>query len=117
MKSIIIKKMNNLFILIPAHSFNKYLISKSSSKYIENRTTIHNSALVRCIVHDLLTFNPQIFILLITSFVQPVTVKLRMPVPTEYFVELVCDLPLKTFMPPIGFNITLIVFCRLRPTT
>ena len=42
----------------------------------------------------------------------PLELTLRMQRPTESFVELMCDLPKESFIPPMCYNLVLIVSCR-----
>ena len=54
---------------------------------------------------------PQICICSVTTTLHPPCVRLRMQIPTEKHVELLCDLELQGFLPPLCYNLLLILLC------
>ena len=54
----------------------------------------------------------QILILMITMLINPITTRLRMPIATEKYVELMCYYPFVNFIVPLAFNMILILLCR-----
>ena len=55
---------------------------------------------------------PQIVIMAATMIIAPPQIKLRMPMRTEQFVELLCEVPLGSFLTPLLYNLLLIALCR-----
>ena len=49
---------------------------------------------------------------MITMMINPITTRLRMPIATMKYVELMCDYPFVNFVIPLGFNMVLILLCR-----
>ncbi|KAK6185981.1 hypothetical protein SNE40_008103 [Patella caerulea] len=53
----------------------------------------------------------QILIIILSTTMSPPTVKLRMPIRTEKFVELYCDMPLAGLLSSLSFNLFLVMIC------
>ena len=50
---------------------------------------------------------------ILSGILSPPEAHLRMPVPTERFVELFCNLPLVALLPPLSLNILLVCACAV----
>ncbi len=55
----------------------------------------------------------KVTVTVITTIIAPPTALLRMPVPTRKYVELLCDLPLEGVVPPLCYNLLLIISCSV----
>ncbi|KAK2193633.1 hypothetical protein NP493_11g14008 [Ridgeia piscesae] len=55
----------------------------------------------------------EVVIIVVTTAIAPPKVQLRMPVRTEQFVELLCHVSHASFLPPLVYNMLLIVMCSV----
>ncbi len=55
----------------------------------------------------------QVIILMISGMIALPEVKLRQQIPTEKHVELYCDWSLTGFLPPLAYNLAVIILCAL----
>ena len=53
----------------------------------------------------------QIIASAVTTVISPPHVVMRMPMVTKDFVELLCDLPMEGLVPPLAYNLLLILCC------
>ena len=55
----------------------------------------------------------QVLVSIITIILSPPDVELRMPVITEKYVEMLCALPISSLIPPLSYNMLLILCCSV----
>lgn len=108
---------------IPVHTFNKiyseaivsdfFCFSVLHARYVEwhlQHVRISNYA-IWCHLREDITIPFQVIASTSTTITSPPTVSTKMSVPTKKFVELLCSLPQQGLVPPLAYNMFLVVCC------